>query len=354
MAANRKADIREERESITANQSLVITATFGEEKTARRVQLLKRDQRPKKSREEEKIKILKDLVVSQDENVKTLKRVLRNTMEALIKERKEKKELSIEVHKQREQLAEVQKEAKNLRNENAKFKNDIGWLQDVSLSQEIEIRLYRIQKKEHQDCQGRCSYVQAQQARLGEQPVLSTLLYSSKCLTSYAGQEERLNSFHLHCLRRLLHIKWQDKVTNAEVLERAGIPSVFMLLIHRRLRWLGHVRRMDDGRIPKDMLYGELREGSRPVGRPKLRFKDVCKRDMKKAEIDPNTWEELADIRVAWQHAVSSGVGRAENTRSDQRALKKTRRKTTAASIAAPSSFVCVICNRLPLQSGTL
>ncbi|XP_078354020.1 uncharacterized protein LOC144638672 isoform X2 [Oculina patagonica] len=149
MAANRK-DIREERESITANQSLVITATFGEEKTARRVQLLKRDQRPKKSREEEKIKILKDLVVSQDENVKTLKRVLRNTMEALIKERKEKKELSIEVHKQREQLAEVQKEAKNLRNENAKFKNDIGWLQDVSLSQEIEIRLYRIQKKENE------------------------------------------------------------------------------------------------------------------------------------------------------------------------------------------------------------
>jgi len=57
---------------------------------------------------------------------------------------------------------------------------------------------------------------------------------------------------------------------------------------------------MDDGRIPKDMFYGELHEGSRFVGRPKLHFKDVCKRDMKKAEIDPNTWEEVADIRVAW------------------------------------------------------
>jgi len=52
------------------------------------------------------------------------------------------------------------------------------------------------------------------------------------------------------------------------------------------------------------------------------------------------------DTSMAWRHAVSSGVGRAENTRNDQQALKRTRRKTRTASIAAPSSFVYVICNR--------
>ena len=81
--------------------------------------------------------------------------------------------------------------------------------------------------------------------------VLSTLLYSSETWTTYAAQEKRLNSFHLRCLRRILSIRWQDKIPNTVVLERAGLPSIFMLLSQRRLRWLGHVRRMADGRIPK-------------------------------------------------------------------------------------------------------
>lgn len=80
------------------------------------------------------------------------------------------------------------------------------------------------------------------------------------------------------------------------------------MLCQRRLRWLGHVYRLDDGRIPKDIMYGELAVGRRPTGRPALRFKDVCKRDMKSTGIDPNIWESLADDRSGWRHAVNEGV----------------------------------------------
>ncbi|XP_012942368.1 uncharacterized protein LOC106012824 [Aplysia californica] len=52
--------------------------------------------------------------------------------------------------------------------------------------------------------------------------------------------------------------QWSDKVTNVEVLTRAQIPSLFTTLRQRRLRWLGHMHRMPDGRILKDLLYGEL------------------------------------------------------------------------------------------------
>ena len=91
--------------------------------------------------------------------------------------------------------------------------------------------------------------------------VLSTLLYGSEAWTTYAGQEKRLHTFHMRCLRRILSIHWTDKVTNNIVLERAGVPTIFTLLRQRRLRWLGHVRRMSDGRIPKDLLCGELDHG---------------------------------------------------------------------------------------------
>ena len=53
---------------------------------------------------------------------------------------------------------------------------------------------------------------------------------------------------------------------------------MYTLLSERRLRWLGHVYRREDGRIPKDILYGELAAGQRGLGQPQLRYKDVCKR----------------------------------------------------------------------------
>ena len=73
------------------------------------------------------------------------------------------------------------------------------------------------------------------------------------------------------------------------VLSLAGLPSMFTLLRQRRLRWLGHVHRMPDGRIPKDLLYGELAAGSRRTGRPQLRYRDVVKREMKAVGIDKET-----------------------------------------------------------------
>ena len=176
--------------------------------------------------------------------------------------------------------------------------------------------------------------------------VLGTLLYGSESWTTYTGQERRLNSFHLRCLRRLLQIKWQDRVPNTEVLQRTGIPSMFALLSRKRLRWLGHVRRMDDGRIPKDLLYGELWEGSRPAGRPRLRYRDSCRRDMKAAEINHNTWEDLAEDRQAWKASVSRGVSRAETTRSDQLLKKRAERKERASSERAPTLFRCSNCSR--------
>ena len=148
--------------------------------------------------------------------------------------------------------------------------------------------------------------------------IVSTLLYDGKCWTLLARQERKLNAFHTRSLRRILNITWQDKVPSNTVLERAGCTSMFTLLKQRRIRWLGHVVRMDDGRIPKDLLYGELVQGKRPTGRPQLWFKDVCKRDLKALNIDQNNWEATALKRSAWRQTVQKGLSNFEETLAQQ------------------------------------
>ena len=148
--------------------------------------------------------------------------------------------------------------------------------------------------------------------------VLSTLLYGSEAWTTYAKQEKRLEVFHLRCLRRILGVSWKDRITNNAILDKAETMSIRSLLCQRRLRWLGHVRRMQDGRIPKDALYGELCLGTRPVGRPSLRYKDVCKRDMKFARVNLDCWEGRAADRDAWRLMVKECTSLPEKDRRDR------------------------------------
>ena len=79
---------------------------------------------------------------------------------------------------------------------------------------------------------------------------------------------------------------------------------IYFTLSQRRLRWLGHVLRMGAERIPKSLLYSELVVGKRNRGRPKLRFKDVYKRDLKSLSIRTDALELLANDRAKWRSSV--------------------------------------------------
>ena len=71
---------------------------------------------------------------------------------------------------------------------------------------------------------------------------------------------------------------------------------------------------MEDGRIPKDLLYSELKNGKRQQGRPSLRYKDVCKRDMNATGINLGTWENDAEDRSKWKAMIKNGMKLKENT----------------------------------------
>ena len=103
---------------------------------------------------------------------------------------------------------------------------------------------------------------------------------------------KRLNYFHTSCLRKLLKIKWQDRIPDTEVLKRTGytysseistvkMQSIHILLKLAQLRWTGHVTRIPDERLPKKILYGEFQVGKRSHGGQKKRYKDTLKTSLK-------------------------------------------------------------------------
>jgi len=56
-------------------------------------------------------------------------------------------------------------------------------------------------------------------------------------------------------------------VRNEEIGRKSGLQKLELIIKERRLRWLGHVLRMEDSRIPRQAIqwvltgYGESRDG---------------------------------------------------------------------------------------------
>ena len=130
-------------------------------------------------------------------------------------------------------------------------------------------------------------------------------------------------------------------------MEKAGIRSLYTLLKQRHMRWLGHVTWMKDGRIPKDLLYGELATGKRPKGRPQLRFKDVCKRDLPALNINSDSWKVTPTDRDAWSHTVKVGLSQYEEAQRVKAEEKRLHKKTVCLASRPTTAFTCSKCDRV-------
>ena len=60
------------------------------------------------------------------------------------------------------------------------------------------------------------------------------------------------------------------------------------------MRCLGQVVRMEDDRMPKELIHEELSQGTSATGTLQLRFNDVCKRHLKALQINAQTEEATA------------------------------------------------------------
>ena len=104
--------------------------------------------------------------------------------------------------------------------------------------------------------------------------------------------------FQMNCLRRICGISLRDHVPNNDILNRCNTSSVESQLQGKRLRWLGHTFRMPNDRLPKKLLFGQVK-GTRPSGRPRLSYNDVASSDCHECRIT-RPYKD-AQNRLLWQ-----------------------------------------------------
>ncbi|VDM78837.1 unnamed protein product [Strongylus vulgaris] len=110
-----------------------------------------------------------------------------------------------------------------------------------------------------------------------------TALYGSECWPS----TQRTQAWFHEEKNAALDIKYHlvDHVCNDTVRARMKVAPIVKKMQENRLRWYGHVSRRNENHITRMAMSLEF-AGKRPRGRPKMRWMDSIKADLKELSID--------------------------------------------------------------------
>ena len=98
--------------------------------------------------------------------------------------------------------------------------------------------------------------------------------------------------------------EWR-RLHNEELNDLYSSPNIVRMIKWRRMRWVGHVARMDDERGVYRVLVGKL-EGRRPLGRPKRRWMNNIRLDLQGVGCGYMDWIGLAQDRDRCRTLVSA------------------------------------------------
>ncbi|KAJ4431604.1 hypothetical protein ANN_20203 [Periplaneta americana] len=126
-------------------------------------------------------------------------------------------------------------------------------------------------------------------------------------------EEHRLRVFENKVLRKIFEAE-RDEVTgewrklhNTELHVLYSSLDIIRNITSRRLRWAGHVARMGESRNAYRVLVGRP-EGKRPLGRPRRRWEDNIKMDLREVGYDDRDWIDLAQDRDRWRAYVRAAM----------------------------------------------
>jgi hypothetical protein len=111
------------------------------------------------------------------------------------------------------------------------------------------------------------------------------------------GEDHRLRVFENRVLRIFGPMREEDgswrQLHNDELHDLYSSPNMVRVIKSRRMRWAGHVACMGEGRGVYRVLAGRPK-GKRPLGRPRHRWEDNIKMDLREIGINGVNWIQLA------------------------------------------------------------
>ena len=121
-------------------------------------------------------------------------------------------------------------------------------------------------------------------------------LYGTECWATTRKHERTLHTMEMRMLRWMLGLTRMDHVMNTDVRKVLGIAPINEKMQEYRLRWYGHTLRREPESIARTALDLTV-PGKRPLGRPKKRYMDTIREDMRSADV---TNADAAD-RANWR-----------------------------------------------------
>ena len=141
--------------------------------------------------------------------------------------------------------------------------------------------------------------------------ILPVVLFGRETWSLTLWEERKLRLFEKIVLRRIFGPR-RDEVTggwrrlhNEELNDLYSSPNIVRVIKSRRMRWAGHVARVDEEMGVYRVLVGKL-EGRRPLGRPRRRWVDNIRMDLQEVGCGYVDWIGLAQDRDRWRTLVSA------------------------------------------------
>ena len=158
--------------------------------------------------------------------------------------------------------------------------------------------------------------------RIFRSHIESIFLYNCELWTITKNHENTIDVFQRKLIRKMLNIKWQDKVSNNHLYKITKLTSWSIAVKRRRLNWYGHLLRLPEQAPANKALREAKKPCKKPRGGQKMTWMKLVEKDLENIKVnviikDSNEnirnleikdHKELANHRHVWKIVVDRAV----------------------------------------------